>query len=121
MKRSILVVVLSLVLVVAFCGNAVTESAPDGWMNPRYDDGDDHTWGGEQENDDGTPISLAGDPTVNTGFIPLDLFLRAINLKFVYPGQRECGTIYLGGFNIQPKAEGNAETTEQVVINSRGN
>ena len=121
MKRSIMVMVLSLVLVVAFCGNAVTKSAPDGWINPRYDDGDDHTWGGEQENDDGNPIAIAGEPTGNTGFIPLDLFLRAVNLKYIYPGQKGTGTIYLGGFNVQPKAEGKAETTEPVVINVRGN
>lgn len=81
MKRVLFVSALTLMLVAALWGSAVSKGMPYGWRDPAGG-GDDHPWGGEQQNDqllpDRDPLSGAGGylPTI----IPAEILLRRLGI-----------------------------------------
>ncbi len=77
MKRILFVLALMLILTVCFVGEAFALNRP--WSEAgTIPDGDEHPWGGDENNTDPQPFSIkiGGQGTFATGIMPVDLLFR---------------------------------------------
>ena len=120
MKRCIIVLALTLILMVALCGEVLARSTPFGYVNPKWGDGgDDHTWGGENSVG-GEPIDPRPGGYASTGFVPFDFLWNSILLRRMDISSGKSNSYTVTGYIIvQPETKGDPQS--QVITNNRGN
>ena len=75
MKNSIFVLAVALILTVAMAGETISRGTPADYRDPVYQDGDDHTWGGEEGSTPGGGVLSS----VVTGYFPVDFLVSAFS------------------------------------------
>jgi|GEM_PF-2510514 len=115
MNRSLFVLALALILLTALAGEAIARTTPVGFKDPVKEDGDDHTWGGENN----ASSDSRGGGLSSSGVFVADILLR--NFKFQKGGFAHDGysLVIIGIFEI-PVRDANHDKSK-VVHTNRGN
>jgi hypothetical protein len=122
MKRIILVLAFGLILVVSLGGQAFPRMQPFDYQSPCLD-GDEHTWGGEQEG--GVPDLgyVIHDPShrMVTGFIRLDVFLNSFFLKLWLVDDTRTGVATRATYYVKPIHHDSYDGKLEANSNNKGN
>ncbi len=122
MKRIILVLALGLILVVSLGGQAFSRMQPYNYQDPRLD-GDEHTWGGEQEGGAPGLRSVIHDPSPRTvtGFMHLDVFLNSFFLKLWFVDNARTGVATRATYYVKPIHHDSYDGKLEANSNNKGN
>jgi hypothetical protein len=117
MKRTVVVSVLMLVLVLALGGEAFSRAVPWGYVDPEGD-GDDHTWGGDFQVGIDGPGGVVNE--VGDSWIPADMIISSFLFKWL--GLHSFGgkAIYDADYTLENQTRYD-EPIEPVIIHTGGN
>lgn len=114
MKRPIFVLAVTLILVVAFGSGAFASTIPINYQNPAWDDGDDHTWGGENN------VSPNGPGLTSTGIVVLDLLIYRLFLYNSDLTDKSGDRVVLIG-HFQSVIENTQTEQDEAILSNKGN
>ncbi|HOP05846.1 MAG TPA: hypothetical protein PLF13_01005 [candidate division Zixibacteria bacterium] len=110
MKNSIFVLAVALILVVAMAGESISRGTPVSYRDPACQDGDDHTWGGENGLIPGGCLNS----TAATGYFPIDFLINAF-------GDRNLRSVIIIGIIGTPITSVTDTNRDATTTSNRGN
>ncbi len=126
MKRVLCVLIVAVLLFATTWSSVSARQNPLGWKPIERDNGDDHTWGGEQRvtTDDPAPIQVGGGTSYSiTGLVQLDSFLLKLFTRYWLAELPTTGetTITSGGTTTYHTTPGGTTGSETGAGNTSAN